>query len=136
MPTIYGAYRPPPQVLLGPFDLKREAVQSERDQADVNKIVQRFATTGVLPPGSGPGMYADVSRMSDYREALEMVREADRTFMTLPAGTRAKFNNDPAEFLDFVANADEAEMVDKGLLVRRDPVVDPAPAPVPAVPPG
>lgn len=87
--------------------------QSEKDQADINKLMARYEKTGVLPPMREGGVFGlDVSEVPDYREAVDMVRRADEFFMQYPAAVRSEFRNDPAVFLDFVmdpANAKRAE---------------------------
>jgi len=89
--------------------------QSEAASCDVNKIVERFKRTGILPPVARQGFYADVAELGGYREVLDRVEEARGYFSQLPAATRAEFNNDPAAFLDYVATATVEELAAKGL---------------------
>lgn len=86
------------------------AVQAERDECDINTIVRRFGLTGQLPTGVKALMYGDFTGISDYRQALEVVSEADASFYAMPADVRERFRNDPALFVDFCsdpANVDE-----------------------------
>src|ERR1041384_3813072 len=78
------------------------ARQSEADQADINKILARFAKSGIVPMQELPGEYVDVSEVGDYREAVERVARMDAYFSQLPAEVRLKFENDPAALLDAV----------------------------------
>lgn len=88
------------------------AVQSSKDEADINTIVRKFGVTGLLPQGRVLPEYQDLSEaVSDYRESLEIVRAADAAFMTLPAEVRNRFKNDAAAFVDFVTNPDNIEAV-------------------------
>jgi len=104
---------------------KSLAVQSERDEVDINEIVRRFGITGKLPDNFEPPQYGDFTGISDYRAALQAVRDAAESFMEMPADLRARFNNDPAELIDFLAdNANRAEAEKLGL-------VNASPAPVP-----
>lgn len=126
---LYTKYNPPPKVPRvqdwGPGKTR----QSEKAACDINKIVGRFRKTGILPAGVRQGIYADVSTVTDYREALDRVMVADKAFMMLPAAMRAKFANDPAEFLDFCSNpANRDELVELGLVPKEESV--PAPKPV------
>lgn len=121
------------------------AVQDAAEEADINTIVRRFGLTGQLPHDIRAPQYGDFTGINDYRDAMDVVLEADRAFMALPADVRARFGNDPAELVDFVsneANRDEARKL--GLLVpekaKPDPVevrvipdaaVSPAPGPGP-----
>lgn len=86
------------------------AVQSAKEDADINTIVRRFGVTGVLPEVPRPPVYGDFSEsVSDYRTAMDLINAADRSFMALPAEVRARFANDPARFVDFVSNPDNLE---------------------------
>lgn len=87
------------------------AVQSERDECDINTIVRRFGLTGHLPVGVRMPSYGDFVGVSDYQTALHAIMEADEAFMAMPAEVRERFKNDPAAFIDFCddpANIEEA----------------------------
>lgn len=43
-----------------------KTVQSERDNCDINKIIQRFDRTGVLPAARAEPRYADVTKLNGY----------------------------------------------------------------------
>lgn len=93
------------------------AQQSFKDECDINKIMERFGLTGELPDNVRIPQYGDFSGIRDYHSALNAVLEADEAFMQLPAQLRARFDNDPAKFVDFCSddsNRDEA--VKLGLL--------------------
>lgn len=93
------------------------ASQSEAKDADINEIVRRFGITGELPQNFNPPQYGDFTEIGDYRSALEAVRNAAESFMEMPADLRAKFHNDPAELIDFLANeANRNEAVSLGLV--------------------
>lgn len=99
--------------------------QSFRDEVDVNQIIVRFRTTGVLPQGTVQPLYLDVAEFPSYQEALERVRAGTEYFMSLPAEQREDFRNDPALFMDWVTNPANAEEAAKRYGVN--PVVaDPA----------
>lgn len=103
--------------------------QSEADSADVNKIMARFAHTGQLPGVDQVGLFADVSEMVDFREAREQVRRVEEFFMGLDAGIRARFDNDPALFLDrFNDGVDRSTFQEIGLEEKpEEPVEEPKP---------
>lgn len=137
MEKIYTAYDRPPSV-----GTKNEEPsltrQSEADQADINKILKRFESTGILPVDQREGMFIDVSTAPDYRTALDRINTINRSFMEMPAEVRAKFDNDPAVLLDAVGDPErQAELVELGILPKpavKEPaaVVPPAePAPSP-----
>lgn len=104
-------------------------VQADRDEADINKIVSRFQKSGVLPPSMrGEPFYGDVSEIGDYQESLIKVQEAQALFMQYPADLRERFNNDPAELIEFLAHDENREEAIKlGLVVKPLPAPEPAP---------
>lgn len=96
---------------------KSLASQSEKADADINEIVRRFGITGELPTNFRPPQYGDFTELSDYRSALQAVRDAAETFMEMPAELRARFQNDPAQLIDFLADdANRAEAQALGLV--------------------
>jgi phage internal scaffolding protein len=91
--------------------------QSFRDECDINNILRQFNVTGQLPVGSVQPQYGDFSGITDYQSALNRVMAAQDSFLQLPAKIRAKFDNDPAVFLDFASDeANKDEMKALGLL--------------------
>lgn len=105
------------------------AVQSQKEEADINNIVKAFGVTGRLPTGIRLPSYGDFDSINDYRTALDAVRSAEESFSKLPASLRGKLNNDPQAFIDYVANpANKAELTELGLFDK------PAHIPIPAAP--
>jgi len=91
--------------------------QSFRDECDINTILKRFNITGQLPVGSVQPQYGDFSGITDYQSALNAVMAAQDSFLALPAKVRAKFDNDPALFVEFASDeANKDEMKALGLL--------------------
>ena len=91
--------------------------QSFRDECDINNILKQFNVTGQLPVGSVQPQYGDFSGITDYQSALNAVMAAQDSFFQLPAKVRAKFDNDPALFVEFASDeANKDEMKALGLL--------------------
>lgn len=91
--------------------------QSFRDECDINNILRQFNVTGQLPVGSVQPQYGDFSGITDYQSALNAVMAAQDSFLQLPAKVRAKFDNDPALFVEFASDeANRDEMKAMGLL--------------------
>lgn len=100
------------------------AVQSQRDEADINTIVRNFGITGKIPENVRVPSYGDFDIVDDYRSAIDAVRAAEASFMAMPAEVRSRFDNDPQGFLEFCMNpANLEEMRKLGLAVA--PVVEP-----------
>jgi phage internal scaffolding protein len=109
--------------------------QSFKDECNINNIMAKYARTGVIEHGNKHApSYGDCPEI-DFRQAMEVVLEAQETFAELPAVVRRRFDNDPANFLAFCedpANRDEAGEL--GLLKLIEPEPAPSPEPPPAPP--
>lgn len=112
--------------------------QGDKDSCDVNQIMKRYEKTGILPPYTTPGYFADVSEFGDFHRVTEVVRQTQEIFMQTPAEFRASFDNDVANFVNWATdpvNAAEVKLMIEG--AEKAPVV-PAPAgePAPVAPAG
>ena len=77
--------------------------QSFKDECDINNIVRRFGVTGQMPVADMRAMYGEFDTITDYQSALNKVMDADKAFMTVPSDIRARFNNNPAEYMRFLS---------------------------------
>jgi phage internal scaffolding protein len=88
------------------------AQQHYKDECDINTILEKFNVTGMLPQSPLSPRYGDFTGISDYHTALNRVFAAQDEFDALPAQIRARFQNDPAQLIEFLqdeANRPEAE---------------------------
>ena len=109
------------------------AIQSARDETDINTIVRRFGLTGELPGDFDMPQSGDFTNVVDFHGAMNLVRASQEEFLRVPAEIRARFNNDPGRFMAFLDNDDNrAEATKMGLL--KDPVKPPEPVSVRVVP--
>lgn len=113
--------------------------QAHKDECDINRIMERFQRRGVLDHVARfEGQYGEFGDSISFHQAQQTLVAAQEAFDTLPAAVRARFKNDPAEFLDFVQDEKNAqEMFELGLRSKPPaPVVDETGAPVepPAAP--
>lgn len=100
--------------------------QQFKDECDINNILKRYEKHGILPDliKENP-RYGDFSEVPTYQDALNTIHIAETQFMALPASTRQKFSNNPAQFLEFVHNpANIEEMVKLGLATAPKPQND------------
>lgn len=113
-------------------DFSDEPVLTEQAHAkssDINEIVRRHGISAfdrqyVQMLQSGEFRFDDVSG-NDFHEASVIIARANESFGQLPSSLRAKFENDPSKFLDFVQNPDNSEqLIELGL------ATPPAPEPV------
>lgn len=111
------------------------AQQHQKEEADINTIVKRFGLTGELPTNVRMPQYGDFYDVMDYQGCLNAVKAADAVFMTMPAEVRARFENDPAQFVEFCLDENNREEAIKlGLVEKKSepvkeqatPVTEPA----------
>ena len=86
-------------------------------EADIKTIIKKHDRTGIISHvARGVAHYGDYSEINEYREALDIVSNADATFMELPSQIRQMFENDPGAFFEFATNPKNREkMVEMGL---------------------
>lgn len=95
-----------------------KAVQSAKEECDINVIVRRFHVTGELPSNVKVPLEGEFQGVMTYKDAMNLIVEAERSFMEMPADVRERFNHDPGKFVAFASdekNRDEARKL--GLLV-------------------
>ena len=91
--------------------------QSFAPDCDINAIVRRWASTGVLEHQVlKEPRYGDFSTGGDYLGALTRVQEADDNFMQLPVELRNECDNDPSKFIEWTHNPENRKALEeKGL---------------------
>lgn len=111
--------------------------QHFRDEVDINRIVDRFLKTGQVPSVDPRAMYGDFLNVPEsYRDALDQVINAQSAFDDLPSHIRERFQNDPAQLLDFLSDDKNREEAAKlGFLTEASQEASPAPAEAPSEPP-
>ena len=112
--------------------------QSFAEEVDINTIVKRFGITGEMPLQYDTPKYGDFEGVFDFQSAMNAVRDAAERFMELPASVRAKFQNDPQQLVEFVADEkNREEAIRIGLIDAKTPVASlaaPVAAPAPVAP--
>lgn len=97
--------------------------QSFVDSTDINLIMKQFTPRQqalLMSQAAQGGMYTDLPDDLDYQEAQNTRIRAEQAFATLPSKVRTRFENDPAQFLEFMADPQNAdEMVSLGLATKR-----------------
>lgn len=91
--------------------------QSQAPACDVNNIMAKYKKTGQITHlARKQGVYADVSQISDLQTAIEQVQSANNAFMSIPAELRAKLNNDPVKFIEYLQDpSNDEESIKYGL---------------------
>lgn len=125
--------------------------QEFAEECDINVLMARYDNAvyggpNNLPPPPDAMHYVDwTTQPSTLLEYMDMMREAERAFMALPAAVRKEFDNDPVQFCDFASDPENLpqmrtwglaapEKVKDGPLevrvVPEAPKAEPPPAPV------
>lgn len=100
--------------------------QAMKAECDINGIMKQFERTGVITHiAKRDAYFADVSVVPDFAQAVQVVRDAEQMFLSLPAKLRLEFDNDPAKYVAFCADpANAARMVELGLVDKPpEPVI-------------
>lgn len=94
--------------------------QQFKDECDINIIMERFGVTGEMPTNIRPVLGDDYDEVFDFQTAMNIVRKAEEAFMEMPAGVRARFNNNPGIFAQYFENEDNRLEAEKlGLVLPR-----------------
>jgi phage internal scaffolding protein len=112
--------------------------QSHKKKQDINEIVKKHGGNLELIAANSnlQAMEMDEIPTNDFQEMMEMVVKAQQTFESIPSKIRARFNHNPAEYLDFIRNpANQDEMVSMGLATIPEPEPEPVPVQVEVVNP-
>lgn len=109
-----------------------KTVQSMRDEVDINKIVKRMEKGQMLDTLRNEGAFEDVSEFTGLADAIIKVQQANALFMDIPADIRSRFNNDPAELVDFLMDAGNRKEAEELGLVNPKPVEAGKPASIPS----
>lgn len=89
------------------FTMPSLTVQDEKDETDINYIVNKYADgqKGIMTLDLGDSsqyaylQFGDATLPGDYSTALELVSGVREEFYSLPAYVRAKFDHDPMNFI-------------------------------------
>ncbi len=102
--------------------------QAFQDECDINSIMARYQVTGNIDHVTQhSGSYGYATSM-DFREALETIKTGEDLFSELPSETRARFENDVGQFLDWVQDPENASTLNEmGEIII--PPAEPSPTP-------
>lgn len=99
------------------FTMPSLTVQDEKDETDINYIVNKYADglKGIATLDLGDSsqyaflQFGDATLPGDYSTALELVSGVREEFYSLPAYVRAKFGHDPMNFINQLNNPETLE---------------------------
>ncbi|WNK13509.1 MAG: internal scaffolding protein [Microvirus sp.] len=105
-------------VALDCSDSRDRTVQSQKDETDINILFARIEAGAAQLPVPLPPRFMDATSVPTFQESLDMINEASKAFMALPAKIRKQFDNDPGQFVEFCEDpANLPEMRTMGLAV-------------------
>lgn len=106
--------------------------QEFKDECDINILMSKYQATGQMPViNQTAPQYLDVSGI-DYQDSMQFIAGAQTLFNELPSSVRSRFQNDPAQFLDFTSNENNRlEMAEMGLLKPQNQWAIPLPQSTP-----
>jgi phage internal scaffolding protein len=131
--TFRTAYEPHKKYV---FKTSGESLTQQhfKEECDVINIIKRHDRNGIIEHVQrGQARYGDFSEVADYREALDLVRDAQDEFMTIPSDIRKKFDNDPGKFYEFVSNPDNKEELKQMGFIQTPEVGKPSSVPTKAL---
>lgn len=83
--------------------------QHDKEDVDLNILLKKFGVhakptfTNKLP------LQGDFTQITDYRSAMQIIKESEVAFGELPSNIRDRFDHDPAKLLEFIYNKDNRE---------------------------
>lgn len=95
-------------------------------ECDINVLMAHYEKNAIMPPVNGKEpSYFDASAVPDFREALDIAREAGDAFMRIPAAARKELDNDVYKFVEYCKDPENTEQLRKWGLVDPVPVEAP-----------
>ena len=87
--------------------------QQFKEECDVNNILRNYVSTGVLTHvNEREPIYGDFTEVpKDYGEMINLIHESEEKFASLPSDIRKRFDENPANMINFLQdekNMDEA----------------------------
>lgn len=124
-PRFYTPYdRPTGEVLDCSAD-ETPTQQHFRDECDINVILKRYEQTGMLDPAvieQRQAVFADFTDGADFQSIQDRMLVVRNVFEQLPAHVRNRFNNNPANLIDFLSDSNNVEeAIALGLAKRLEP---------------
>lgn len=107
--------------------------QEFAEECDINVIMSRYEKTGVISHVSQrEPLYLDLTGIPDFRTAMDMMNDAEKAFLSLPAQVRKDFDNDARNFVDFASDPANLDKMREYGLAPPAPQEPPQAAPVKA----
>lgn len=100
--------------------------QQFKEESDINTIVERFGISGEMPPTMNFPEPEEFIETMDFQTSMNVIVKARESFMEMPAKQRARFQNDPQKFMEFMHNEENIdEIIKMGLAKKREQPEEP-----------
>lgn len=101
------------------FPNESKTNQGKKNKVSINTIMARYHKAMSVASDPRDGLYGDFSDKASYHEALSRIRDAQNDFDQLSASLRKRFDNNPANLIDFLSDEkNREEAMDLGLISR------------------
>lgn len=81
---------------------------------DINVLMAHYEKNAIVPPQNKlQPQYFDASSVPDFRDALDIAREAQDAFMRVPAVVRKELDNDVYKFVEYAQDEGNLEQLRK-----------------------
>lgn len=101
--------------------------QEHIEEADINYIADKFMRTGEMPQVLQLPTPAEFDGIFDFQTAMNTIAKAKLEFASLPAKIRSRFENDPAQLLEFVNDDNNREeAIRLGFIPKPDTIDTPS----------
>ncbi|QCQ84950.1 internal scaffolding protein [Blackfly microvirus SF02] len=98
--------------------------QEFADECDINNLMAQYEKTGTISHfNNGQPQYLDLTEMpDDLQTSLELMKEAELSFMRLPALVRKEFDNNPIDFVTYAMDPTNIDQLREwGLAAPKQP---------------
>lgn len=112
--TPYG--QQPPRCF---FETTGESLTQQHftEECEINNILRSHDRNGVINHiHKGNAIYGDFSEITDFTDALHLIKNANKEFMNIPSEIREQFQNDAGQFFKFASDpANKDQLIKMGL---------------------
>jgi len=99
-----------------PHDEVIRVEQSHKDEVNINNIVKRHGIDLIAKTAALQQFKFDDNPNNDFQEIMNAILKAQDSFSSVPSDIRKQFDNNPAQFMDFIHNPDnQQQLIDWGL---------------------
>lgn len=95
--------------------------QQFKEECDINFLMKRFGVTGEIPQNIRAVINDDFAEVFDFQTAMNTIRKGEEAFMQMPSGVRARFQNNPSVFVQWLSDEDNRPAAEKLGLVLPKP---------------